>query len=121
LSGPYREQIDNSKKYSVYDEQKTPILIEFSSTLDDKVTRQTGILDLFKRGDLENRSEKALDKAMIVVHDMAKRISENITKLNEGPKNVEVEFGLKFDGEVGVIIAKASMEASVNIRLSWTR
>jgi hypothetical protein len=32
---------------------------------------------------------------------------------------VEVQFGIKFDAEVGVIVAKVTTEASMTVKMSW--
>jgi Trypsin-co-occurring domain 1 len=103
----------------VYDEKTTPIIIEFSSTTEDKVIRQTGILDRFKRPDLVDKSDKAIGKAMEVIQGMSQRINSALTDMDNRPHHAEIEFGIKFDGEFGIVIAKASMEASLNVRLTW--
>lgn len=56
---------------------------------------------------------------MSVIQDVAGRVNSSVKDIKGKPNHVEVEFGVKFDTEVGVIIAKASMEASVNVKLSW--
>jgi Trypsin-co-occurring domain 1 len=101
-----------------YNEKDTPIIVEFSTTTGDKVIRQTGI-DLFKRPDLVDKSDKAIGKAMEIIQGMSKRINSTLTDMDNRPHHAEIEFGIKFDGEVGIIIAKASMEASLTVRLAW--
>lgn len=39
--------------------------------------------------------------------------------MNNKPGHIEIGFGITFDGEVGVLIAKASMGASINVTLTW--
>jgi hypothetical protein len=35
------------------------------------------------------------------------------------PAEVEVEFSLKFDAEVGVVIARAKTEGSLRVKVAW--
>ena len=56
---------------------------------------------------------------MNVIQDVAGKVNSSVKEIKGKPNHVEVQFGVKFDTEVGVIIAKASMEASVNVKLTW--
>lgn len=71
--------------------------------------------------DLAKKSEEAMNKAMSTIQNMAQRINSTIEGIGEKnkPDNVEVEFGLKFDGELDVVIAKAGVEASIVVTLNW--
>ncbi|MCX9010572.1 MAG: CU044_2847 family protein [Candidatus Methanoperedens sp.] len=71
--------------------------------------------------DIAEKSGKALDSSMNTIHHMATRVSSMIDALVDQPNQVDVEFGLKFDTEMGAIIAKAGMEASINVKLTWER
>ncbi|MFZ3167104.1 MAG: CU044_2847 family protein [Candidatus Methanoperedens sp.] len=69
--------------------------------------------------DILEKSSKALDSSMNTIHNMAMRVNSMIEVLAVKPDQVEVEFGLKFDAEMGAMIAKAGMEASINVKLTW--
>ena len=69
--------------------------------------------------EIAKRSAKALDSAMSTIHHMARRVSTMIGALCARPTQVEVAFGLKLDAESGAVIAKAGMEASINVKLTW--
>lgn len=56
---------------------------------------------------------------MNVIQDATGRVNSSVKDKKGKPNHVEVQFGVKFDTEVGVIIAKASMEASLNVKLIW--
>ena len=45
-----------------------------------------------------------------------------ITQLRaiEGPTGIEVAFGIKFSAAAGVVLAAATTEASIGVKLSWT-
>jgi hypothetical protein len=69
------------------------------------------------RDELEEKSNKAIEKAMTVIQSTAEKVNSAIKNVKGRQDHVEVEFGIKFDAEVGVILAKASMEASLNVTL----
>lgn len=71
--------------------------------------------------EIAKKSADALDRAMNTVHHMARRLHATIDALVEPPSEVEAAFGLKFDAESGVLIAKAGLEASINVKLTWKR
>jgi hypothetical protein len=90
-----------------------PVLVEFAP--------RPGVQQVaLTPADMAEKSEKALDSAMNTIHQMAGRVSAALDTLAEHrPNEVEVEFGLKLDAEAGALIAKAGIEASVNVKLTW--
>jgi hypothetical protein len=103
-----------------YTDESTPLLIEFTT---GEGLRPVG-KDWFRHGNqqqLEEKSNKAIDKAMGTIKNMAGRVNSAVENISNKPNHVEVGFGIKFDAEIGVIIAKASMEASLNVTLTWDR
>jgi hypothetical protein len=52
---------------------------------------------------------------------MSQKVNSTVKDMEGHPNHVEVDFGIKFDTEAGIIIAKASMEASLNVKLTWDR
>jgi hypothetical protein len=100
-----------------YSEEKTPLLIEFTTTQEGLTPVRN--IPWPNRDELEEKSNKAIDKAMTVIQSTAEKVNSAIKNVEGHPDHVEVEFGIKFDAEVGVILAKASMEASLNVTLTW--
>jgi len=65
-------------------------------------------------------SAKALDNSMSTIQHMARRFTSTMNSLGSlRPGEMELEFGIKFDTEVGAIISKAGIEASLNVKLVW--
>lgn len=50
---------------------------------------------------------------------MAQRVHSTVQTMENKPKNIEVEFGIKFDAEVGVIVAKVTAGASMTVKMIW--
>ncbi|TNF88750.1 MAG: hypothetical protein EP301_04340 [Gammaproteobacteria bacterium] len=76
--------------------------------------------------ELAEKSAAALDKAMETTQAMAGRLSETASKLREqklveGPDGIEMAFGIKLDAEAGALLSKAGLEASISVKLSWSR
>ncbi len=96
-------------------DENAPIIVEF--------TPQPGVRQVKRTSpqDIAEQSAKALDSAMNSVHHMARRVIDTIDTLTNKPSEVEVSFGLKLDAETGAIIAKAGIEASINVKLKWQR
>jgi len=73
------------------------------------------------RGDIVERSEKALTSAMGTIHNMARRVKSTIDAISDRPDTVEVTFGLKLTAGAGALIASAESEASINVKLGWKK
>jgi len=65
-------------------------------------------------------SAKALDSSMDTIAYMAKQVTSTVDSMDKArPNEVTVKFGIKFDARAGAIIAKAGIEASMNVELKW--
>lgn len=71
--------------------------------------------------DIIRKSNEAVEKAMATIQEMARHVTTTIDKISDPPTQMEVEFGIKFDSEVGAVVAKAGMECSINVKLTWER
>lgn len=70
---------------------------------------------------LAELSELAGTRAMETIQQMAQRTVNTVNTLSDPPHQVQITFGINFDMESGAIIAKASGEASVTVKLTWNR
>lgn len=75
----------------------------------------------WKKEDLVQKSEDAITNAMKTIQKMAILVDSTVKDIQKEQKldKVEVVFGIKFDGELDVVIAKAGVEASISVTLSW--
>jgi hypothetical protein len=62
-----------------------------------------------------------IDEVKKIIVSMGNSMSESIMEIINSPSEVEVELGLKFSGESGIIIAKTSLESSITIKLVWKK
>ena len=73
--------------------------------------------------DMLEKSKEAIDHAMKSMQGMAKKTVRAIKKIpiSERPHTVEVSFGLKLTAEGGALVAKAGVEAAINVTMTWNR
>jgi hypothetical protein len=73
--------------------------------------------------DIAAKSKEAIDHAMKSMRGMAKKTVKAIKEIpvTERPHKVEVSFGLKLTAEGNAMVAKAGMEAAINVTMTWER
>ena len=71
--------------------------------------------------DMLEKSQEAMDHAMKSIRGMAKKTVRTIKEIpiSERPTTISVEFGLKLNAEGNAVVAKASMEATLNVTMTW--
>ncbi|NUO59355.1 MAG: hypothetical protein HOV71_11350 [Hamadaea sp.] len=90
-----------------------PIKIEFA--------RRAGVQDVTVTPvDIVRRSGVAVGEAMSLVRQMAENVRQTVHDMVERPSEVEISFGIKFDSEAGALVAKAGVEAALNVTLRWS-
>ncbi|WP_432863481.1 CU044_2847 family protein [Microbispora rosea] len=78
-------------------------------------------LELASSG-IDGRLEEASRSLSAALDGIRPALETIITKLQTAtrqPKEIQVEFGLKFGGELGLIFTKGTAEASFNVTMTW--
>jgi hypothetical protein len=71
-------------------------------------------------GEAVRESARALERSMETIQQMARRFAGAMDQLEAiRPDEMELEFGIKFDTEVGAIIARTGIEANLKVKLVW--
>ncbi len=96
--------------------EDAPILVEFST---QPGIKQTSL----SPEDAAKRSAEALNNAMGAITQMTRRTWAAIQEVpvSELPSEIEVDFNLKLTSEASVVLAKAALEATFNVKLKWQR
>ena len=81
-----------------YEEEDTPILVEFSKT-EEGTLQPVSAFDWFDRDKLKEKSDKAIKRAMIFIQDMSQKVNSTLKDMDGHPNHVEVDFGIRFDTE----------------------
>lgn len=73
--------------------------------------------------DIAEKSREALDDALKTMRKMAKKSMKAIREIPviERPSSIAVSFGLKLNAEGGAVVAKAGVEAAINVTMTWQR
>ena len=71
---------------------------------------------------IRERAVDALEQAQQAIEAVARSATHTISKLkaaSTSPSNVEIELGLAFTAQGGVVVAGAGVEASIVVHLSY--
>ena len=71
--------------------------------------------------DMLEKSKEAMDHAMRSISGMAKKTVKAVKEIpvSERPTTISVAFGLKLNAEGNAVVAKAGMEATLNVTMTW--
>jgi hypothetical protein len=65
------------------------------------------------------RAGRRLEEALAHVRPSLRAVADTVRSL--APDSYEVEFGMKFNAESGVVIAKTALEGHFTVKLQWHR
>lgn len=73
--------------------------------------------------DIAEKSNEAIDHALQTMRSMAKKSMKAIREIpvTERPSTISISFGLKLSAEGGAVVAKAGVEAAINVTMTWQR
>lgn len=96
-------------------DENAPILVE--------PTPKSGLQQVsLSPTEIAQKSKEAVNSAMNTIYQMAQRVVVTVDALANKPSEVEVEFSLKLNAELGqAFIAKAQGESTMKVKLSWKR
>lgn len=112
-----REPVSKYIRYYLDDE--SAVLIEVDDN-PNVATRGTNPQD--KNGIMVQSAETKFETALDNVRRASDTLLKKLVDLHDRPDEIEIEFGLKAIGEMGVFaFAKASTEANYKVTLKWVR
>src|ERR1035438_2079656 len=79
-----------------------------------------GEVEAVKPRDALRKLESVLDDAGSTIRTIGERIAESVGEMNRKPDELEVEFGIKVDGEIGAVVATLGSGAHFAVKLRWT-
>ncbi|MET8740893.1 CU044_2847 family protein [Streptomyces sp. NPDC004728] len=65
------------------------------------------------------RAGRRLEDALAQARPAIRSVVDSVRAL--GPDEYEIEFGMKFNAESGVVIAKTAVEGHFMVKVRWTR
>jgi hypothetical protein len=81
--------------------------------------RQSGPVPAANPGEIAAKAKMTFEQAVAQLRPIAKTVVEQVKDL--GPNDVEIELGITFSAEAGVVLAKTSAEGSCKVTLSWRK
>jgi hypothetical protein len=77
--------------------------------------------DESKGGGKTKMAADTFAQGMSLIRTCAEQVAQTVAEVSEKakPSGVEVQLGIKLDGEVGALIAKTGVEAQLQVKLSW--
>lgn len=70
-------------------------------------------------GDVIEMVGNGFDAAIEAIKPAAIAVANKLRNFADAPEDLEVEFGVKFTGQAGAVIASASTEAQFRIKMVW--
>jgi hypothetical protein len=111
----HREDVIVPKELAEYTLSDGKSVFVEAEVPEDYSEEQVGLFDRKSKAGKPQRLADALDRVVPALGE----VFTKITSLNIKPDDVELKIGIKFVGEAGVIIARASTEANLVVTLKW--
>ena len=74
------------------------------------------------RGDgMVQEAAQSFEQVTAGIRPIAEIVLAQITGLAQAPQSVEVSFGIKLSGQLGVILASTTAEGNISVKLVWER
>lgn len=72
-------------------------------------------------GRIIEKTKDFLDATFNQIKTFSNEIANTISNIDVTPDEFEVEFGVKFSADAGIIISSISSEASITVKLKWVK
>ena len=80
----------------------------------------TGEVKAVKPPDVLRKAKDVIDDASRTIKAIGEQIAECVEQVQRKPDELEVEFGVRVDGEVGAVVATLGSSAHLSVKLRWT-
>lgn len=64
-------------------------------------------------------AKQGFEEAIRVIRPATEALMSTLREINH-PDEVELEFGINFSGQLGVVLASVDSEASLKVKIKWT-
>lgn len=79
-----------------------------------------GEVEVVSPADGLRKLKSVMSDAVQTIQTVGQQITDGIEQMKSKPSELEVEFGVKVDGEVGAMIATVGSGAHFSVKLKWT-
>jgi len=81
--------------------------------------RQSGPVPAASPGEFAAKAKITFEQAVSHLRPIAEAVIQQVKDL--GPQKVEIELGISFSAEAGVVLAKTAAEGSCKVTLAWQK
>jgi hypothetical protein len=93
----------------------------YGAVLVEVTEDEPGIERAARENEVVVKARVSLEAAMEQVRAFANATLDKVQALVQPPEQVEVEFGIRLNAEVGAVIARTQAEGHLQVKLTWTR
>jgi hypothetical protein len=104
------------KKIVRFESANGPVLIEV-----EDADATSGPRSVARGSAIVEDAGERFETALAGLRPIAEAILGQLTSLTSTPETVEVRFGMKISGELGVVLASSAATAHCEVKLGWTR
>jgi hypothetical protein len=90
-----------------------PVLVEV------KDDRSQGPVAVGRADSVVESAHETFERALDGLRPIAEGILDQVVGIVHQPETVEVTFGIRLSGTLGVVLAQSSVDAHCTIKLSW--
>ena len=101
-------------------DENTKIYLETAKE-DIKTGDEALFMPVSSSGRVIRKTKEFLENTFKQITTFSSSIVDSIKNLDATPDEFEVEFTVKFAADAGIIISSVSSEASIKIKLKWTK
>lgn len=96
--------------------------VYFETVKDDIQKVENGLFTpVASNGRIIEKTKDFLDATFNQIKTLSNEITNAINNIDVTPDEFEVEFGVKFAADAGIIISSISSEASITVKLKWVK
>lgn len=97
--------------------------IVYLETIKDEIPKaEDGLFTpVASNGRVIEKTKDFLDATFNQIKTFSNEITNAISNIDVAPDEFEVEFGVKFAADAGIIISSISSEASITVKLKWIK
>jgi hypothetical protein len=71
--------------------------------------------------DVVAKAARHIDAAFVEIRIAADALIDEMSRVASSPHDIEVEFGIKLNAEVGAVIARSQAEGHFQVNLKWSK
>jgi Trypsin-co-occurring domain 1 len=93
--------------------------LDDGSTILVEVSAPEGMRPAARPAEIAAAAAQSLQAALEPIEPLVRTVAARLRQLPESPDEVTVEFGVKLGAEAGIVLARAAVDAQLQLKLTW--